>query len=176
MNTDDLITPEHSKTIDGSVISDVEIARFWSKVNVGSSTDCWEWTGAKTGFGYGHMTISGQKQIYAHRLSYAIHNGSISAGLHVCHSCDNPKCVNPAHLWLGTHAENMKDRNRKGRTNPPRGDKSASAKLTEADVIDIRERAKIRKLGDINSMAKEFGVTRGTIYTVIARLTWTHID
>lgn len=176
MNTDEPITPKRNKAIDYSSISDVEINRFWSRVSIGSPTDCWEWTGAKTGFGYGHMGISGRRQVYAHRLSYVIHNGPIPPGMHVCHSCDNPKCVNPGHLWVGTAQDNAIDRDAKGRHPSKVGSECGAAKLTESDVTNIRERAKSRKLGDINSMAREFGVTRGTIYTVIARLTWTHID
>lgn len=91
-----------------------EHERFWMYVGKNSNTDCWEWTGSKTLTGYGHLNINA-KSIYAHRISYELFNGPIPDGLCVCHSCDNPGCVNPSHLWVGTMADNMHDRDAKGR-------------------------------------------------------------
>lgn len=75
---------------------------------------CWEWTGGKNNVGYG-MFRDGAGMRTAHRVSYELHKGKIPKGKHVCHSCDNPKCVNPDHLWVGTHQDNMQDRSRKNR-------------------------------------------------------------
>lgn len=84
---------------------------FWDKVDKRGDNDCWNWTGFKFPTGYGRLGRKG----YAHRFSYLLANKVLPRGLCVCHSCDNPSCVNPNHLWLGTVADNMHDRDKKGR-------------------------------------------------------------
>ena len=89
--------------------------RFWSYVNKGDG--CWEWTASRSGKGYGvffHLGFSGRRTS-AHRFSWELHNGPVPAGLHVLHHCDNPSCVRPDHLWLGTQSDNSKDMWNKGR-------------------------------------------------------------
>lgn len=90
--------------------------RFWEKVV--KTESCWLWMGAKNRCGYGQLTYQ-KKHITAHRASLMIHGVEIPAGMMVCHSCDNPPCVNPQHLWIGTNSDNQKDSVRKGRNVPP---------------------------------------------------------
>lgn len=145
-----------------------EIERFWSKVDRPAPDACWEWQAGKFSQGYGATHIS-RKVVYAHRVSYEIHNGPIPDGLFVCHSCDNPACVNPAHLWLGTQAENMHDCQAKGRS--ARKAARRNVPLTDAEVQAIRERSGERG----SALAKEFGVSPSLISRIIHRTRWTHI-
>jgi hypothetical protein len=92
--------------------------RFWNQVNKGTMNECWNWTGVPNMWGYGQIREEGgrnAKKKLAHRISWIIHNGTIPTGMLVLHTCDNPLCVNPNHLWLGTHQDNIDDMMRKGR-------------------------------------------------------------
>lgn len=147
---------------------------FWEKVN--TSGDCWEWTASHDPKGYGFFGVAG-RVMRAHRVSYVMHKGEIPDDLIVCHSCDNPKCVNPNHLWLGTHKDNAIDReakNRGGRKGPL-GSKARASKLTEPVVRQIKELLVEGKTTH-RVLAKMFGVHFATISDLANGKTWRHIN
>lgn len=109
-----------------------------------------------------------KKMLYLHRYVYEIEKGEIPKGKIILHSCDNPSCINPNHLSVGTHKDNQQDMTEKGRGRI--GIRNGRAKLTEKDVINIRESSK-----DALTLAKEYGVTRANIYNIKSRKTWRHI-
>lgn len=112
------------------------LSRFWSKVQKGN--ECWTWTASTDRWGYGYFGYANRVG-KAHRASWEIHYGPIPQGMLVCHHCDNPSCVRPDHLFLGTDADNMADRYAKGRY--VTGERHPNARLTDAQVRLIRERA-----------------------------------
>jgi hypothetical protein len=146
--------------------------RFWAKVS--KSDGCWLWTGSRNDRGYGNFNNNG-RTVQAHRLSYELAMGPIPKGMNVCHRCDSPGCVNPDHLFLGTHLDNMRDRDAKGRRVAPRGEANGFAKLTEAQVIEIRERYIPYKVS-LPRLAREYGVHHSTIYDIVRGVTWTRIE
>lgn len=136
--------------------------RFWAKVMPVTESGCWLWVGGSVS-GYGVIIVK-NKPVQAHRLSYEMHKGPISKGLLVCHHCDIRCCVNPNHLFTGTYADNNHDRDSKGRH------VRHSLKLTEEQVEQIKSRATIgtkKNPGNCLLLAKEYGVTRMTIYDII---------
>lgn len=147
--------------------------RFWLSVRKNGpfilKTRCWVWTGLKDVYGYGRLRNG--KTIKSHRFSYEIHIGSIPKGLCVCHRCDNRSCVNPKHLFIGTNRENIKDRDQKKRQ--CRGERNSHAKLTEAQVLDIRSRPHYRGIG--KDLSVEFGVNNPTIYKIRSGYLWKHV-
>ena len=113
--------------------------RFWSKVNVGQSWECWEWLASKMWKGYGQFSIDGKNK-RAHRVSWELVTGPIPYGAMICHSCDNPGCVNPAHLCAETQSYNMLDASEKGRLLPQSGEHNSMCKITDAEVKKIKDR------------------------------------
>jgi len=147
--------------------------RFWKYVH--KTETCWIWTGAKAGNGYGVTSkhIDGiKRQVYAHRVSYELDNGPIPKGLYVLHSCDNPSCINPKHLYTGTQLDNMRDCLHKGRT--AKGHYLPQSKLKEKDVVNIRS---IRENTNLTyrQIGLIFNVDAQSIWNIVNRKSWKHI-
>lgn len=162
---------EHRKTI--------EPERFWSHVDCDSGW-CWEWTGSRNAFGYGCFMPSGAGQlVLAHRYSWSLASGRDPGDAKVLHACDNPACVRPAHLFLGTIADNSADMIAKGRARHPRGSENHESKLTETQVTEIR---RIYRRGRKNTpgphapeLAERYDVSVALIYDIVKRRTWRHV-
>lgn len=144
--------------------------RFWSKADTsGGDESCWAWTASTNRSGYGQFMLAGRKQ-QAHRVAMMLSGKDVS-GYHVCHRCDNRKCVNPSHLFLGDQKANMEDASRKGRV--PHGSSHYKAKLTAADVEYIRM-MRAETCLTMTELAAIVGVRQGTVWYVITGKTWRH--
>ena len=134
---------------------------------------CWGWKGSKNSGGYGKVSVrldSKSVTISAHRLSYTVHNGDIPEGKLVLHTCDNPICTNPEHLFLGTHLENMQDKCTKGRSSTIKS--ISNAKLTVERVLYIWE---ARNKLTAKTLAADLGVSEYTVRDIWLKRTWKHI-
>jgi len=150
--------------------------RFWAQVEKTSEHWWWKGTTDKHVYGYicsGGSAWKGAKYKRCHRVAWELLIGPIPSGMNVLHSCDTPGCVNPDHLFLGSHLDNAKDRNAKGRN--AYGERSPNAKLTENDVREIRRRY---TAGGISQMklAAEFQVDQTIISDVVRRNSWNHVN
>lgn len=134
---------------------------------------CWEWMGSKNDQGYGNFKLI-NKAYKAHRISYMLFIGDIPENMCVCHSCDNPSCVNPAHLWLGTNQDNVDDKMRKGRQSHSRGEERYNHKLDKQKVIQIRQ---LYKQGyTLKELSKMFGVSISTVFFVKSEKVWGWVE
>lgn len=140
------------------------------------NSGCWLWMNAtqsraKPSHGYGAIRISG-KTVRAHRVSYEAHKGEIPDGMCVLHRCDNPSCVNPDHLFLGTMADNNNDRDNKGRTktNPRHGEEHGMVKLTPEQVLEIRQSPLKQR-----DTAKQYGVHQAQVHRIKSRKSWKYL-
>jgi len=141
--------------------------RFWSRVDIRSHGECWEWQGQTAGNGYGFFRLNGKKRP-AHRVSWMLTNRQqIPTGMHILHSCDHPPCVNPSHLRLGTHAENMREKAAKGRA-------SGSPVLSPKDVERIRL---LYALGGATQLdlSRQFGVSQSQISLIVNGKAWKNV-
>lgn len=175
-------------------LSAQDIQRFWKKVKVTADADeCWNFFPVGKRFGRGFFSIKGIN-FFAARISYFINYGTDPRDLLVCHTCDNPGCVNPKHLFLGTQFDNMQDCSRKGRAPKVtwkvaqgdahysrrcpekvlRGSSNGAAKLTDDDVRNIRKLAAdgVKQ----HEIAKRFNVAQGHISAIVTRSKWAHIE
>lgn len=155
--------------------------RFWSKVDRSGGPDaCWLWTGSFFDSGYGQFAQTAKINRRAHRVAYELAIGPIPDGLNVLHSCDNRPCCNPSHLFIGTQLDNMADMTAKGRQGMrghfaperrPRGERHHNSRLTLADVRAIRL-AYASGHRTQQSLANEYGVTRGNIGHIVRGVAW----
>jgi hypothetical protein len=148
------------------------VNRFEAKVKVGRG--CWAWQAAKTPLGYGFIKING-RMVGAHRASWLIYRGEIPPGKNILHECDNPNCVNPNHLSVGTQSKNISDMVKRGRGRIPRGEGHYLTRLTNADVVDIRGKYANGNVTQ-RELAKEYGVDRSSISKICSRKNWKHIE
>lgn len=154
-------------------ITERRISNFHKKIDRPKNpSNCWIWVGAKDKDGYGQFR-AGYRMAKAHRFSYSLFHGPIPDDALICHSCDNPSCVNPMHIAPGTWATNINDMMERGRCNPPQGEKYNFNKLTTEKIKEIR---RLRISGLLHrELADKFNVSTSLIHLVLARKRWAHI-
>lgn len=157
------------------------IPKLMDHVDVDSSTGCWNWKHYTSVGGQAKVNLPGRQGLLAPRIVWELNRGEIPKGVCVCHTCDNPRCVNPVHLWLGTHEDNMRDRNLKGRarggysrSNKARGTDNGAAKLTDNNVREVRQRY-ANGWTTQTALADEFGVGQTTISRIVRHKQWKHV-
>ena len=151
--------------------TDKDIQRFWSKVDINlNNNSCWEWTACHNLKRYGLFYFS-NKMYSAHRIAYMIERGNIPEEMFVCHRCDNPTCVNPNHLFIGTYLDNVRDRDIKNRN--AKGSKQSKAKLTEEVIPVIREL--LREGFSQQNIAYKYGVSQVQISLIKSGKIWKHV-
>ena len=151
--------------------TDKDITRFNSKFTKGTEDECWIWNATKDSDGYGRIKIQGKSKIATHVAFYLKEHRWPETGKLICHSCDNPSCVNPKHLREDTHAGNHAERNLKNRQ--AYGSKNGTAILTEEQVLQIVEL--YNQQIPLKEIADQFGVSLGPIQGIISGIHWTHI-
>jgi len=144
--------------------------RFYSKFIINNENGCWEWAANRYPKGYGCFKLNGKSNV-AHRISYEIHVGKIQDKMVICHKCDNPCCVNPDHLFMGTQKQNLLDRDIKGRSII--GEKNGRCILNEKDIPIIK--SLLLEKVDQRDIAKQFGVAQTTISSIKLNKSWSHL-
>lgn len=156
-------------TIDGIRSAAERVIR---NVVVDHERGCWEWQGCVNRKGYGRILV-GRSARATHRVMYQAVHGVISKDTFVCHVCDNPTCVNPDHLWAGSHQDNMNDMKTKGRSPSSPGERNGRAKLTESTVVEIRTRHSGGE--SIRSLSRNYNVDKRTVSRLIRKLAWASV-
>lgn len=144
--------------------------RLLARIDFDATPGCWEWTGARVPQGYGLIKRKDGAQLRAHRVVYELVYGEIPAGMFVCHRCDNPRCVRPSHLFLGSHADNMADMVAKGRAARQRGNCNGSARLRPANVAAIRQEE-----GPYSDIAARYDISASNVGLIKRRERWAHL-
>lgn len=170
MNVNHFKVEDRTKPI-SDLIDEIGLHRFHSKVNKGPIEECWEWMGTRIPSGYGQITLMGQVR-RAHRVSYVLHYGHDHMEELVCHKCDNPKCVNPHHLFLSDNKGNQRDASRKGRSYMPVGELAPSNKLSSSQVQEIRRLATSTVQ---RRLAEQFGISFQQVSRIVNRTRWKHL-
>jgi len=145
--------------------------RFWSKVKVSQANKCWPWLGVSDLNNYGQFRMEG-KTIRSARVAFYLRNGEWPDN--ACHTCDNPICCNPSHIFSGTRQENMSDMIAKGRHKADRGENHGGSVLTDDFVIKIRSEYKNENIS-MSKLAQKYGCSFSTIQRVVSRKNWTHL-
>jgi hypothetical protein len=158
-------------------LSETAVARFWNRVPNRPDAGCWEWTGATNSEGYGRLMVARRTRM-AHRVSWELHNGPIEPGWLVCHHCDNPRCVRPDHLFLGSFGDNLRDMFRKGRDRGfqrrRQGTDAWNHKLNDDAVRIMR----VMRVGgqSYRTIGKRFGVDGATARYAVTGKQWRHVQ
>lgn len=169
---DDLIDKNIYYQKADKIFDNLKFSLFWGKIE--KTETCWIWRGrVDKRCGYGKFDVNGVDS-YTHRVMWEIIHGPIPDGLFVCHDCDNPPCVRPDHLFLGTPLDNSMDRNRKGRTHGPVGELNGQTKLTDEQVREIR--VALRDGEGRSKLAEEYNVSTSTIYYIKVGRRWKHVQ
>lgn len=171
--------PLKQRLLEKMANSEDALKRFWDKVQIKGPDDCWEWLASTNTDGYGQFAFYPEKKnkkvnLQAHQIAYFLQHRCIPDGLCVCHTCDNRKCNNHQHLFIGTQTDNIKDRDNKGRHRATKGIESASAILTEIQVQEIRI---LRFVGKrtLSNIAATFGITDSCVKGIIYGSNWKHL-
>jgi hypothetical protein len=168
------ITDNRSPVVEDRGVT--RLSAFWNSIDVRGDEECWYWLKYSRG-GYGYFRLGGQYP--THRLMWMLHHKkSIPAGKEICHTCDNTLCVNPKHLYIGTHSDNMKDRRDRNRQNTPFGSGVRTSSLTDEIVCYLRTvypNCDSVSKDELAKLANEYGVRPYTIYRAIANITWKHV-